>query len=529
MMALLKKYFTAAFAAAILITIVGIGCTKLDTTTQGADILIVDNINTFEDTMYVTSSQGIFTNDSTLIRKNENHIIGRIDNDPFFGKTEAAIYVQFKPTFYPFYFGNAGDTVKNGTSGNASPVAGFDSAFICLSYKGAWGDTSISNINQNFQVRTILDDDFRVKTDTVRKLNYQLTGLSLGPVVSLPTTITPQKIAAFSKLNKGLFRDSVNNQIRIKLDPVFAAAIFNGQDSTSTGTNNAFYNDSLFRRKFNGFAITSTVTGNTLFYVNLAEAKSRLEFHYHKTKAGVRDTLVQSFQMYSTAPAFNVAASSSANYLKRDYGTTDVTLNQTASNPFIYLQSSPGTYANIKIPKLTSYTNRIVHRAYLIVDEAPYVPTVDKYFTPPPYLYVDLKDTSLSVPQKYKPLYFDLSNQFYNPDAASSPDFFPANNVDINVLGGVALLRYDVTTGLPYYGYEINITRYVQHIITNGFYNYDLRLFAPSQLYYPQYTGPQFTIPYFNPTAVGRVRVVSGNASISNTHRMRLRIIYSKI
>jgi Domain of unknown function (DUF4270) len=300
-MALLKKYFTAAFAAAILITIVGIGCTKLDTTTQGADILIVDNINTFEDTMYVTSNQGIFMNDSTLVRKNENHIIGRIDNDPFFGKTEAAVYVQFKPTFYPFYFGNAGDTVKNGTSGNTSLSAGFDSAFICLSYKGAWGDTSGSNINQDFQVRTILNDDFRIKTDTVRKLNYQLTSTSLGPVVSLPTIITPKSIAAYTKLNKGLFKDSINNQIRIKLNPAFAAAIFNGQDSTSTGVNNGFYNDSLFRRNFNGFAITSTGAGNTLFYVNLAEAKSRLEFHFHKIKAGVKDTVVQSFQMYPSA------------------------------------------------------------------------------------------------------------------------------------------------------------------------------------------------------------------------------------
>ena len=526
-MALLKKYFTAAFAAAILLTIGVISCTKIDTTTQGGDILLVDNINTFEDTMYVNTSQGIFLNDSTLVYKNENHVIGRIDNDPFFGKTEAAIYVQFKPTFYPFYFGNAGDTVKNGTTGNASPLAGFDSAFICLSYKGAWGDTTLaSNIPQNFEVRTIsnLDVDFRDKTDTVRKLNYQPSFINTTIIGS--ATITPQKIKSFAKLNKGLFKDSINNQIRIKLDPAFASSIFNGQDSAATGANNGFYNDSIFRRKFNGFAITVSGTGNTLYYVNLAEAKTRLEFHYHKTRAGIKDTVVQSFQMFPLAQGV-IAASSSANYIKRTHSSFITA--PTAGAPFLYLQTSPGSFANVSIPKLTNYSNRIIHRAYLIVDEQPYVRTVDEYYTPPPYLYLDLKDSSNAVPQKYKPLYFDLSNQVYNPDITTSPFYFPANNVDVNVAGGDALRRRDPNSGLEYYGYELNITRYVQHIVTNNFYNYDLRLYAPSQIYYPQYIGRQFVIPFFNPTAVGRVRVVSGSVPNTDIHRMRLRIIYSKI
>ncbi len=528
-MALLKKYLKAAFAAAIILTIGVFSCTKIDITTQGGDILIVDNINTFEDTMYVNTSQGLFTNDSTLVYKNENHVIGRIDNDPFFGQTEAAIYVQFKPTFYPFYFGNAGDTVKKGTTGNASPFAGFDSAFICLSYKGAWGDTTaFGNMAQKFDVRTIsnLDVAFRDKTDTVRKLNYQPS--SINPTIFGSATITPQKIASFAKLNKGLFKDSINNQIRIKLDSTFAAAIFYGQDSTATGPNNGFYNDSIFRRTFNGFAITidNGTLGNTLYYVNLAEAKTRLEFHYHKTKAGIKDTVVQSFQMVPLAQG-SIAASPSANYIKRTHSS--LITAPTAGAPFLYLQSSPGTFANLNIPKLTNYSNRIIHRAYLIVDEQPHVPTVDKYYTPPPNLYLDLMDSSNSTPQKYKPLYFDLSNQFYNPDVATSPFYFPANNVDISVAGGGALLKNDPITGLNYYGYELNITRYVQHIVTKNFYNYNLRLYAPSQIYYPQYTGAQFVIPFFNPTALGRVRVVSGSVPNTDIHRMRLRIIYSKI
>jgi hypothetical protein len=528
-------------ATAILITVIGFAsCTKLDTTSQGADLLIIDNINTFADTLDVTTSQGLFLNDSTIIRKNENYVIGKVSNDPLFGVTDAAVYVQFKPTFYPFYFGNAGDTVKNGTTGNASPNAGFDSAFICFSYKGAWGDTSLATtFAQTFEVRPIIDNDFRDKTDTVRKLNYQLPSSSLGPVIGT-ASITPAKISAYATLNKGLFKDSVNNQIRIKLSgPTgggFGATIFNGQDSvagTPAGGNNAFYNDSIFRNRYNGFAITVTSpNGNTLFYVNLAEAKSRLEFHYHKTKNGVKDTVVQSFQMYPNAVSTALASSSSANYIKRTL--PPLVTNNPASSNFLYFQTSPGTYADLSIPALSpgspNATNRIVHRAYLIVEQAPSTSTLDDKYTPPPYLYLDLKDISNTVPQKYKPIYFDLSNQYYDPDATASPLYFPQRNIDFNVHGGGALRRYENGTGLEFYRYEFNITRYVQHIVSNGYYNYSLRLQSPYNLFYPQYTGAQLLIPFANPVALGRVKVGSGNGTnLSNPHRMKVVVIYSKI
>jgi hypothetical protein len=531
---LLKKYFTAALATALLVTIVGVSCTKLDTTSQGADILVVDNINTFADTLdLLQTTQGIFLDDSTVLKKTESHVIGRIDNDPYFGKTEAAIYVQFKPTFYPFYFGNAGDTVKFGTSGNASLAAGLDSAFICLSYKGAYGDTTFAtNAPQTFEVTQIFDAEFFKKTDTLRRLNFTPAISTGSNQVIGSAVITPQKIAAYSRLNKGLIKDSINNQIRIKLDFAAASAIFYGQDSTPTGTNNGFYNDSFFRARNNGFAITVKPqgTGNTLYYVNIAEAATRLEFHYHKIKAGVKDTVVQSFQMFPNPIGSTIATSSSANYLKRDYGTTAVTQNQTVSNPFLYLQTSPGTFVNIKVPQLDpgspKAVNKIVHRAFLIVEQDPATNSFDDKYTAPPYLYLDLKEKTTTIPQRYKPMYYDLSNQSYDPDASVFPYFFPGNNVDLNLFGGAALKRYDAITGLPFYRYEINITRYVQHIVTNKLYNYDLRLYAPYNFYYGQYGGSQFSIPYYNPVAVGRMRVGS---AVNANHKMKIVVIYSKV
>lgn len=526
-----RRLLLAVIFAVTLFIILGIGCTKLDTTTLGSDLVTVDNINTFADSLDISSNQ-LLLSDSTIIQKNDNHVVGIITTDPLFGRTESAIYVQFKPTFYPYYFGSAGDTVKNGTVGMASPNAGFDSAVLCLSYKGAWGDTSsIGAIPQNFQVREIIDDTFRIKTDTVRKgLKYRPTGL--GSDILGTRQITPNIAKSKTIYGKGAFKDSVENQIRIPLNTpagiAFAKAIFNNQDSTSNPLNNGFNKDSIFRSKFNGFAITvSGTAGNTLFYVNLAEAKSRLEFHFHKTRAGIRDTLMQAFQMYPTTVG-SIAASSSANYIARDYTGAEI------NNPILnnnYLQTSPGTYINLKIPGLTNYSNRIVHRAYLIVEQTPHLAPTDNIYTAPPFLYVDLKDTVSSIPQQYKPVYFDLSTTVpYNPDVKTATDLFhpyPAQNVDIGTFGGNALKRFE-PSGVPFARYEINLTRYVQHIVTNGYRNYDIRLYAPYNYYYPQYLGPQIVIPYFNPIALGRVRVGAGSTQ-NIPHKMRLVVIYSKI
>lgn len=527
-----RRLLLAAASAAFLLIYVGVGCTKLDTTTLGADLVTVDNINTFADTLGVNATQGFF-NDSTILQKGDNHAIGVITTDNLFGSTDARIYVQFKPTIYPFYFGNAGDTVKNSSFTPGSAFAGLDSAFICLSYRGAFGDTSsVSNIPQTFEVRAIMDDGFRQKTDTIRQLGGATPAVDnniLGTTVINPATIAQKFV-----FGRGVNKDSVTNQIRIKLTgagATFAEALFNGQDTVANSMNNGFRADSIFRKKYNGFEIRvkSGTSGNAIYYVNIADAKSRLEFHYRKTKAGVRDTVVQSFQMYTTQVG-NTAASSSMNYIKRDYTTASPSLPaaNTATNN-VFIQTAPGTFANLSIPGLTGYTNRIVHRAYLIVEQTPENPITDKIYKAPPFLYLDLKDTSTAVPQRYKPLYFDLGSAIpYNPDASGvNPVYhpFPFGNVDVQTFGGFELKRFE-PAGTAFSRYEINITRYVQHIVSNGYKNYDLRLYAPFNYYYPQYLGTQYVIPYFNPIALGRVRVGSGSNS---NHRMKLVVVYSKI
>lgn len=524
-----RRLLLAVVSAAFLLIYLGVGCTKLDTTTLGSDLVTVDNINTFADTLSVNATQGIF-NDSTILQKNDNHAIGVITTDNLFGNTDARIYVQFKPTIYPFYFGNAGDTVKNSSFIPGSTFAGLDSAFVCLSYRGAWGDTS-SNTTQTFEVRAITDEGFWRKTDTIRQLGGATPNVDNGNLLGT-AQINPASIAKKFVFGRGVYKDSVTNQIRIPLTgpgAIYAATLFNTMDTVSNSLNNGFLADSNFRKKYNGFEIRvrSGTGGSTLYYVNLADAKSRLEFHYRKTKAGVRDTVVQSFQMY-TSQVGNTAASSSMNYIKRTYSPALPAPNAPTNNVFI--QTAPGTFANLSIPGLTGYSNRIVHRAYLIVEQTPDNPSTDNIYKAPPFLYLDLKDSTVAgAPQRYKPVYFDLGASIpYNPDATSVNAIyhpFPFGNVDVQTFGGFELKRFE-PAGAAFSRYEINITRYVQHIVSNGFKNYDLRLYAPFNYYYPQYLGTQYIIPYFNPIALGRVRVGSGSNS---NHKMKLVVVYSKI
>ena len=115
-----KRILPLAITAITFFSIFGWNCTKLDTTSIGSDLLAVDNVNTFADTLFINSTQGFF-NDSTYISKYDDYTVGSISNDPLFGTTQASIFMQLKPPFYPYYFGGYKDT-----------LVAYDSVVLCL-------------------------------------------------------------------------------------------------------------------------------------------------------------------------------------------------------------------------------------------------------------------------------------------------------------------------------------------------------------------------------------------------------------
>ncbi len=494
----MQKRILSVTTVALLFLIIFVGCSKFDTTDIGGDLLpAVDNITTFEEILPINTSQGIFNTDSTQVNRTDDHVLGKISNDPLFGSTTATIYAQFKPTFYPYYYNIPKDS-----------LVAFDSVVLCLAYKGGWGDTINTPLQlQVKEIPYVLNNNGGWDSVTeVKDINFApaITGSTIGS-----TTINIPSLSSYFKYTNG--KDSAKNQIRIKLSSTFANRLF-ARDSVDGSPMGSFRSDSLYRVFNNGFAIEANGTGNALLYTNFNDANTKLEIHYRKKNGAVIDTTYFSFKV-SVSNANGVKLSATANKIVRNRPPF------TSPNE-IYLQTTPGTYANLSIPSLATLSNRIVHRAEIIVEQIP--DAVNPLLSVPDFLYLDLKDTGTI--DRWKPIYLDLNPAVsYNPDNISVYGFLTNSGVDLSYFGGFDRDKKDpFGSGIIKY-YNFNITRYVQQMVTRHTSNYAMRLYAPYNLKYPQYN---FVAPYFNRLASGRVKVGGGNNA---NYTMRLRIVYSKI
>jgi hypothetical protein len=490
-----KRILSIVVIAFLFVSIIFAGCSKFDTTDIGSDLLpAVDNVSTFEEILPIITTQGIFNPDTTRVGSTDDNVLGRITSDPLFGTTQASVYAQFKPTFYPFHYNIPKDS-----------LVAFDSVVLCLSYKGNWGD---SMVPLELQVKEVLPntgglwDSIYIKKD----INY---APALGSTIGTATINISGLKNFIVYANR---KDSVKNQIRIKLSTAFAASLFT-RDSSETGANNSFRSDALFRAFNNGIAISANGSGNALLYTNFSDPNTRLEVHFRRKNGAVIDTTFTSLKV--AIGNAGVSPSSTANNIIRNRPAF-------TSPDEIYLQTTPGTYANLSIPQLSTLSNRIIHRAEIIVEQIPDI--INSPFAAPDFLYIDLKDTSTnSAINKWKPVYFDL-----NPGVGYDPDFklgafFPTGGIDFRYYGGFVNNKTDQFGNAIKY-YNFNITRYVQRIVTNRTPNYILRLFAPYEFTYPQYSSNY--IPFGNRLAEGRIKVGSGS---NPNYKMRLRLVYSKI
>lgn len=475
------------FVSAALCVVLVYSCKKLDTTEIGGDLIpAVDNVNTF-DTVLDVISDNLLLDDSARILNSEDHALGIIANDPEFGKTNATIYFSLTP----FGYGTHPFAKKDS-------VLIFDSVILALDYRSTYGDSLLSkqqvdiheiDFDANFQ-----NNIFGFRADTA-DVPYSLTVLG-------------SKMIDFGKLRDSVFdirkRDTLKlkNQLRIPLNLGLANRF------VSYDTSNAYKNDSTFRTLFRGFALKinegASPLKNALAYFSLNSSNTKLYFYYRvKNGSVITDTLVTEFGFYSfnTANINTIRRTNSNNYLAYlNNGNPDDNL--------VYLQSSPGSYATIKIPGLKGLSNRIIHRAELIAEV---VSTIDEnIYTKPGYVFVDAMDTAksriITVPY----------------------DFSYENNYQV-LFGG--LLNNNV--------YNFNISRYVQGIVTRKEKDYTLRISAPYRSNATETTSSRGELTPANPAALtgislnkpiakGRV-VLAGGSYANRAKRMRVRIIYSKI
>lgn len=478
------------FCATAFFLLLNWSCTKIDTTQLGADLLpAVDNVTTFASELQVNGVQGNLV-DTPKISRLDNHVLGSINNDPIFGKTAANIYFQLKPLFFPYYYGTSKDTITD-----------LDSAVLCLSFKKFFGD---STIPQHFSVYALNSN-----TSFIDSVTYKIDFKPDQPLGTLlgETTVLPTDLKNYIFFNHG--KDSIHNQIRIKLTPAFVTFL-SGIDSSANG---AYHSDSLYKIINKGFAVVADKSfgGNGLFYISLNDTATRLEI-FHRTKNAVIDT---SFSRFTISTGSSFSPSASANFVGRDFSGSELL---TPDAHALYVLSAPGTSAELTIPGLDTFKNSIIHRAELILEQVPGDLQTDQYLTAPPYLYVDLIDTA--AVRSYKPVFYDLSpTTFYDPNSTVS--FFPTGGINFSYYGGFVNTKIDPFSGRQISYYTFNLTRYIQNMLTKHSTNYKLRLTAPYSLHYYGYN-----IAYSNPIAYGRIKIGNGD----NAHyKLRMRIVYSKL
>lgn len=471
-----------------------VSCKKInESTTLGGDLIpAVDNINTFDTTLTVEAFNDTFSlaTDSTRYTSDYEHFLGYISNDPFFGKTDARLFLELKPSSYKYTFANIPDSLH------------IDSVVLVLDFKEIYGDTvalqtvNVYEIDQasNFKAIANLDSAYKIRENNIVK------GGLLGSRTFDPRTLND---------SVKVFEDTTANQLRIRLDDSFGQRLLN-YDTISTGTNAAYISDSAFRSKFKGFALES-VSGNAIMGFDLLGANTKLAIYYRYDKNGKQpfDTIVTYFKFSENQ------LSASANYIVRDYAGTPLAAavnGNTTPDDLVYIQSSPGSFATLKIPGLAGFNNSVVHRAELIMEQ---IYDINDTLFPATNLYLDAFDPTVST---FRTIPYDISFDVTGNSNLSGFGISPVNTKD--------------PSGNSIKSWRFNITRYVQHVVNDTEPVYDLRLSSPlyvRELYRPGVLGGQSSpafIPVNAAVAKGRVRLGGGNHP---TQKMRLRIVYSKI
>lgn len=453
-------------------------CSKIDTTDLGNELIpAVDNVNTFEIVMDVITDNKL-VNDTTRMLNDEFHGVGIIQNDQEFGMTTATTYVAFSPTSYKSYPFQNKDSVT------------IDSVVLSLAYIESYGDSSAI---QQFEVRQI-DGRFKEFKDSLYYLG--------GPDFDLQPDLLSSALIDYGKLGDSVVykngKDTISKgrELRMKMDTAWARQFVNYD------TTNAYNNDTLFKKVFAGLQIKASDASpnkNAIAYFNLSDKdKTRITFYCRVQNNGKTDTISPYFAYHNDAHANIIRRTPANGYLANVSNGTD-------NDEKLYIQSTPGSYASVKIPQLDTFRNCVINSAELIMEK---YPSFEDFYAAPAYMFIEANspagDSSFTIRNGFLPV-------------SSSPGY------DLKVLGGI----YKNSK------YIINLSRYIQSLVTRKFRNNSLKIYAPftAQPYYMPPNSDQPTnkvgIIINTPVAAGRVVLFGGGST--DAKKMRLRIIYTKI
>lgn len=478
----MKKYSLAFTFLFVSILLAFFSCKKINEATELGGNLIpaVDNIHTFETSLDVFSKNAIMS-DTTRVDYSDLVALGDV-NDPVFGHTHANFGFSIVPALigtFPFQ-----DSVKT-----------IDSVVLQLAYEQAYGDT-VGNGMQSVRVYEI-DPNSGFRYDSVYRFNDATTENFRGQELTYnhqPVTYNIRQLAdTFSVIRPG---DTVRtaNAVRIRLDPSLAAR-FRSYDTTSSPVTGAYHDDSLFMTIFKGLYITSDNTGQALSYFNLGDTKTKLTVYYKHQLNGVDTTASLDF-FHTYNGQVNYVQVTPAN----EWATA---LGNSGNAASIYLQGAPsGSYASLYIKGLDTMTNKVIHRAELVISKVP--SASDNVFTPPVQLLLD------------------------HVNGAHDSTFLLENDLVAGSDGSIGFSNFGGGL-LSDNTYRLNVTRYVQAKITRNLPNDSLRLYTVlRKTLFARNLNTYISVPGAGHIYAGRLKAGGGASADPNT-RLRLRIIYSNL
>jgi hypothetical protein len=512
-----------ALSAVLYLCILNWNCTKIDTTNVGAGLIpAVDNVHTFDTTMEViavnydstnspTTSTGFLGCDS--LGHHRLHVFGNISagQDPQFGTTKAAMYFQLLPTRFPYSF--AGPT--NRFSGDDTIIGyKFDSAVLVLKYHHSWGDSTVPQTMNVYRMNYDTSVFNALTTFTTCGDPTSFIGPLLATKTFIPANINTDSIKDIS--DSGLLRE-----LRIPMPTSLVQELY-AQDSI--GMNGGYNNDSAFKTKLlAGLALIPGNSGTCLSYFDLDAADTKLAIYY-RYKRTTTSTGVPVIDTPKTVANFKFTSlAGERNSVARDHSGAQILAHLTQPPPasghdFIYIQTSPGTFAKLTIPKLNGFPNALIHRAELVLDQDVVNPFTDSLYSAPNFMTLETLDDAKGPSGTYRtiPCDFIVSNGF--------PNF--------GTFGGFKKTVTDASG--THNEYVFNISRYIQNFITFGKKDIKLRLTAPYHLARNTSFVDECNIDLatfslqINEAAEGRVRLKGANTATPKLG-MHLRIIYSKL
>jgi Domain of unknown function (DUF4270) len=484
------------FIISLFSTLMFSACTRISTSELGLGLLpSMDAYNTKDTTLDVIT-ETVDRPDSMRVYGSDDHVVGTITNDPAFGTTNASMFFQMKPSFFPFFISGSKDSLV------------VDSAILILSYKGFYGDTTkpVKLQLKRINAATPLDA-FKLYASNYPELYNLKTDQNLG-----------ETNLDFASVGDSLYTrfEASKNTIRIKLSKSFANQFLKEFDST-----NAYRSDTTLRQYFPGFALSTdpSTNKNVLVKINLLDTNSKLALYYNTnstalTETYTRDTAVVNFK-------FSIYSNGDVNFIQRNRtGSESVKHIGKTNDSLVYVQTSPGTMVKVKIPGLKNFANKIIHRAELLAEQVPTAgaTSLEAQFLPPRYLFLGVYDTTTKSIR-------NVPNDFTGTTNASSFTQFGGRLIYQSING------YDNVAS-----YNFNVSRYVQGVISRTDSLFDFRIIAPVNdsisLVPPYPYNKQAPTQDYLTTAIGNQaasgRVVLGGGSRSK-FRMRLHIYYSDL